>query len=123
MEFAILVKRSQGCVGQTVPSTPVMSGAATSSRSPLLGFSPLRHADVTKLPGCILDVISSGFTKLTPRQREQLLQHLFRQWMVNDIKEAPYSWFSLKHFLYRSESSRDSRVESSRSGEIFKNYI
>ena len=39
------------------------------------------------------------------------------------LKEAPYSWFSLKHFLYRSESSRDSRVESSRSGEIFKNYI
>ena len=39
------------------------------------------------------------------------------------FKEAPYSWFSLKHFLYRSESSRDSRVESSRSGEIFKNYI
>ena len=39
------------------------------------------------------------------------------------FKEAPYSWFSLKHFLYRSESSRDSRVESSKSGEIFKNYI
>ena len=37
------------------------------------------------------------------------------------VKEAPYSWFSLKHFLNRSESSRDSRVESSRSGEIFKN--
>ena len=62
-----------------------MSDAATSSRSLLLGFSPLRHADVTKLPGCILDVISSGFTKLTSRQREKLLQHLFRQWMVNDI--------------------------------------
>ena len=28
------------------------------------------------------------------------------------LKEAPYSWFSLKHFLYRSEASRDSRVES-----------
>ena len=39
------------------------------------------------------------------------------------VKEAPYSWFSLKHFSYRSESSRDSRVESSTSGEIFKNYI
>ena len=26
----------------------------------------------------------------------------------------------LKHFLYRSESSRDSRVETSRSGEILK---
>ena len=39
------------------------------------------------------------------------------------IKEAPYSWFSLKHFLYTSESSRDLRVESSRSGEILKNYI
>ena len=54
-----------------------MSGAP--SRSPLLGFSPLRHADVTKLPSCILDVISSSFTKLTSRQREKLLQHLFRQ--------------------------------------------
>ena len=81
-------EKESRCVGQTVPSTPVMSGAATSSRSPLLGFSPLRHADVTKLPGCILDVISSGFTKLTPRQREQLLQHLFRQWMVNDINQG-----------------------------------
>ena len=39
------------------------------------------------------------------------------------FKEAPYNWFSLKHFLYRSESSGDSRVESSRSGEIFKNYV
>ena len=57
-------KKSQ-CVGQSAPSTPVMSGAATSSRSPMLGFSPLRHTDVTKLPGCILDVISSGFTNLT----------------------------------------------------------
>ena len=69
-------KKESRCVEQAVPSTPVMSGAA-SSRSPLLGFSPLRHADVTTLPGCILDVISSGFTKVTPRQREQLLQHLF----------------------------------------------
>lgn len=75
-------------VGQTVPSTPVMSATAISSRSPLLGFSPLRHANVTKLPGCILDVISSGFTKLTLRQREQLLQHLFRQWMVNDVNQG-----------------------------------
>ena len=56
------------CVGQTVPSSPfnVMCGAP--SRSPLLGFSPLHHADISKLPGCILDVISSGFTKLTSGQ-------------------------------------------------------
>ena len=39
---------------------------------------------------------------------------------MTSIKEAPYSWFSSKHFLYRSESSRDSRVETSRSGEILK---
>ena len=60
-------EKESTCVGQTVPSSPfsVMSGAP--SRSPLLGFSPLRHADVTKLPGCILDVIPSGFTKLTSR--------------------------------------------------------
>ena len=36
------------------------------------------------------------------------------------FKEAPYSWFSSKQFLYRSESSQDSRVETSRSGEILK---
>ena len=59
---------------QTVPSTPVMSDAATSSRSPLLGFSPLCHADITNLPGCIIDVISSGFAKLTPRQRHALVK-------------------------------------------------
>ena len=80
-------EKESRCVGQAVPSNPVMSGAATSSRSPLLGFFPLRHADVTKLPGCILDVISFGFTKLTSRQQKQLLQHLFRQWMVNDINQ------------------------------------
>ena len=39
------------------------------------------------------------------------------------LKEAPYSWFSLKHFLYRSETSRDSRVESSSSGVILKIYL
>ena len=33
-------------------------------------------------------MISSGFTKLTLRQREQLLQHLFQQWMVNDINQG-----------------------------------
>ena len=39
---------------------------------------------------------------------------------VEAIKEAPYSWFSLKHFLYRSEASRDSRVESSRPVKFLK---
>ena len=39
------------------------------------------------------------------------------------IKEAPYSWFSLKHSSYRSESSRDSHVLSSRFGEILKNCL
>ena len=43
--------------------------------------------------------------------------------VVFPLKEAPYSWFSLKHFSYRSESSRDSSVECSRSGEILKNYL
>ena len=62
---------------QAVPSTPVMSGAATSSRSPLLGFSPSRHADVTKLPGCILDVISFGFIKLTSRQQNNYFNTYF----------------------------------------------
>ena len=62
-----------------------MSGHTTSARSPLLGFSPLRDADFTKLPGCILDIVSSGFSSLTPRQREQLLIHLFQKWMVEDI--------------------------------------
>ena len=34
-------EKESRCVGQAVPSNPVMSGAAaTSSRSPLLGFSP-----------------------------------------------------------------------------------
>ena len=62
-----------------------MSGHTTPARSPLLGFSPLRDADFTKLPGCILDIVSSGFSSLTPRQQEQLLIHLFKKWMVEDI--------------------------------------
>ena len=50
--------------------------------------------------------------------------------MVNDlsvsddtVKEAPYSWFSIRHFSYRSGSSQESRVECSRSAEILKNYL
>jgi hypothetical protein len=41
----------------------------------------LCDTDVIKLPGCILDVVSSGFKKLTSRQREQLLVHLFHVWI------------------------------------------
>ena len=43
------------CVGQTVPSSHVNVMSGGPSRSPLLGFSPLRHATVAKLPGCILE--------------------------------------------------------------------
>ena len=39
------------------------------------------------------------------------------------FKEAPSSWFGLKHFSYRSESSQNSRVEPSRSGEVLKKYL
>ena len=39
---------------------------------------------------------------------------------IGALKEAPYSCFSLKHFLYRSEASRDPRVESSRPVKFLK---
>ena len=46
----------------------------------------------------------------------QTLFHInknFISWGLQSLlKEAPYSWFSLKHFSYRSESSQDSHVES-----------
>ena len=60
---------------------------------------------------------------------KEVLQLVFELLLTTNLlgpvvsKEAPYSWFSLKHFSYRSESSRDSRVECSRSGEILKNYL
>lgn len=76
-----------------------MSGHVTSTRSPLLGFSPLCNPDLTKLPGCILDVISSGFSKLTPRQREQLLIHLFRKWLVEDVNPRLDATFVPQRFL------------------------
>ena len=76
-----------------------MSGNATSTGSPLLGFSPLRDVDLTKLPGCILDVISSGFSKLTLRQREQLLVHLFRKWLVEDVNPRLDATFVPQRFL------------------------
>ena len=72
-------------------SPPAASGHATST--------PLRDSDHIKLPGCILDVVSSGFSKLTPRQREQLLIHLFRKWLVEDVNPGLGTTFVPQRFL------------------------
>ena len=65
----------------------------------MFGFSPLRDTDVIKLPGCILDVISSGFFRLTKRQREQLLTHLFQTWLVQGINPRLDATFVPQCFL------------------------
>ena len=86
-----------GKVPSCSPSS--LSRPLSSSRSPMLGFSPLCDSDVTKLPGYVLQVISSGFTQLTKWQREQLVNNLFRQWLDVDIQRNMSSRFVPLDFL------------------------
>ena len=66
-----------------VTSTPTSSDQVPSAvhASPMLVFSPLKHAEEKNLPGSVLDVVSSGFVELTQRQRQQLMVNLFHKWL------------------------------------------
>ena len=89
----------------------------------------LESADALTQKDLVSFYMGFWFSHVLPsqsRRRSSLSTCLRGGWyerMFRILKEAPYSWFSLKHFSYRSESSRDSRVESSRSDEILKNYL
>ena len=49
------------------------------------GPSQLFNTDSSVPPADIISMISSGFSNLTSRQREQLLVKLFQSWLVEDI--------------------------------------
>ena len=86
---------------QDVTSTPVSSSQVRGYTlgSPMLAFSPLKNAEDRKLPGSILDVVSSGFVELTKRQRQQLLVHLFHKWLKLDVHEELNSTYVPHDFL------------------------
>ena len=50
-----------------VTSTPTSSNQVPCAvhASPMLAFSPLKHAEERNLPGSVLDVVSSGCAELT----------------------------------------------------------
>ena len=65
----------------------------------MLRLSP-SDQNLVHLPGNVIDMMTSGFSKLTQRQREQLLIHLIQKWLekVNpglDAKFVPQNFFPL----------------------------
>ena len=72
-----------------VTSTPTSSNQVPYAvhASPMLAFSPLKHAEERNLPGSVLDVVSSGFVELTKRQRQQLMVYLFHKWLKLDVHQ------------------------------------
>ena len=73
-----------------VTSTPTSSNQVPYAvhASPMLAFSPLKHAEERNLPGSVLDVVSSGFVELTKRQRQQLMVYLFHKWLKLDVHQG-----------------------------------
>lgn len=86
---------------QDETSTPVSSSQVRGDAlgSPMLAFSPLKNAEDRKLPGSVLDVVSSGFVELTKRQRQQLLVHLFHKWLKLDVPEELNTTYVPHDFL------------------------
>jgi hypothetical protein len=77
-----------------------LSKPYTSARSPMLRLSPSSDQNLVHLPGDVIDMMTSGFSKLTHRQQEQLLIHLFQKWMVKvnpglDAKFVPKTFLPL----------------------------
>ena len=72
-----------------VTSTPTSSNQVPYAvhASPMLAFSPLKHAEERNLPGSVLDVVSSGFVELTKRQCQQLMVYLFHKWLKLDVHQ------------------------------------
>ena len=83
----------------TTSSTPVPFSRHRSQASPMLAFSPLKNSEERKLPGSVLDIVSSGFGELTKRQRQQLLVHLFHAWLKSDVHQDLNSHYVPRNFL------------------------
>ena len=63
------------------------------------GPSPSSNSGTSVSPSDIIDMISSGFSNLTLKQREQLLVKLFQRWLVEDINPNLDATFVPQHFL------------------------
>jgi uncharacterized membrane protein YfbV (UPF0208 family) len=50
-------------------------------------LSPSSDQNLVHLPGNVIDMMTSGFSKLTQWQQEQLLIHLFQKWLVKVQKD------------------------------------
>lgn len=50
-------------IPHSTTSTPIQQGSerVRSAESPMLAFSPLRRTEERKLPGSVIDVVTSGF--------------------------------------------------------------
>lgn len=85
----------------TTTSTPIPRSVEVphSVESPLLSLQPLRISNNRKLPGSILDVVSSSFLELTKRQRQQLMVYLFKKWPLADFHSTMSSSFVPSDFL------------------------
>ena len=85
----------------TTTSTPIPRSVEVphSVESPLLSLQPLRNSDNRKLPGSILDVVSSNFLEPTKRQHQQLMVYLFKKWLLADFHSTMSSSFVPSDFL------------------------
>ena len=84
-----------------VTSTPTSSNQVPYAvhASPMLAFSPSKHAEERNLPGSVLDVVSSGLVELTKRQRQQLMVYLFHKWLKLDVHQELNSNYVSFDFL------------------------
>ena len=72
----------------------------TDARSPMLGFSPLAwDQEHKKLPGRVLDVVTSGFLGLTRRQRTQMMTYMFSKWLLLDVSSELNGLYVPNNFL------------------------
>ena len=63
-------------------------------------ISPSSDQNLVHLSGNVIGMMTSGFSKLTQRQPEQLLIHLFQKWLVKvnpglDAKFVPQNFLPL----------------------------
>jgi hypothetical protein len=66
----------------------------------MLRLSLSSDQNLVHLPGSVIDMMFSGFSKLSQRQQEQLLIHLFKKWLVKvnpglDDKFVPQNFLLL----------------------------
>jgi hypothetical protein len=98
----------------------------------MLRLSPSSDQNLVLLSGNVIDMMTSGFSKLTQRQREQLLIHLFQKWLVKlnpglDAKFVPQTFLPLvaKAMSVLHAGKKDNLIYSAARcfGEQFHGYV